>query len=1116
MFYILTNNKIAGIIKLNGGTAMELNKLEQSFKLNHFSTEDDIKIHFHSDIVKPLLEKVNPMMVSQYRSEDNLLAGGRTDATFQNISFEFKKYKYFQNINGINEALYGRNDKDHGLYDYIISNAGISGSETTDEVKFKLLNSIGVGFDGDTFIFARFVPSPTFQKINTDKLKIDIDISLSVSFNYEVKDFVSGLKRLALLLKQQDKIALNKKNLISIINPKSPFVRKSIKTIYDELQFNLNNLNGSTRVRTLYKEWDRVFGTMYGEDDEATSFTDVSSVIKETYGYNEEVTIDSKVYLFALQTFFNMFLKLLIYSFLAQLVSPTFKAESLTKPQIDRLFDGELNKYESLVNNFFESHFMEWFTYTCSESKFDTTVVNNILDVVNQFDLSTYILKPEEIQDILQEVYMELIPAEMRHLMGEYFSPDWIVEHVLDLVGYTGDIEKTLIDPTAGSGTFLTHAIKRIVSKVDRKLSRNDIDKITHNIIGFDINPISVVSAKANYILAVFSSCDDAVFEDFADPINVPIYIADSILSPVVYTEESELTLSINTSVGKFQIPKFEDYSSASEFLKILSKNIDDKSDFEIFWNTVENRFVDTQYKSVVEELFNRLYTLHRAGNDSFWPIILRNSFAPILIGNKFDFVVGNPPWIAWKSMSKSYREGTLEIWKSYGIFEKNAYDKKTTHDDFGMAVTYVAVDRYLKNNGDMVFLLPASFLKSTKGGEGFRKLSITRFGQNVPFKIDAVDDFSNVKLFTIPTIAIKIIKNIEMVYPMNAYKVWEQVGKKTLIDSHAKWNEVKKKLRFEILSAQPVDGNDKQSPWLTLSDMEFANKVLDSSKPRYYSGRKGIEPAGAKGVYLLKKPIKCRDGLMLIENCIERQRRKDFLKKGVHKDKVEETYIFPMLGGRNIAKWQVKSNEYILVPHTAKHKYGIPVKELVKTAPKTSDWLNFYYDELLASRIQNGKFFNANTQPYYRLDNVGEYTYTPYKVLWKEQTGTMSAVVVGSYLESIPNADKELFSEDKTIVVDSKVLMLGLDNADEAYYVCGIINSKDIVEVIDGYAISTNRGVDVLKYLAIPKFEPTNSIHQSISTLSKQIHSKFKIQDLDNVLELEERLNVAVRALFG
>lgn len=1094
---------------------MEPNKIEQLFKSNNFNTEDDVKIHFYSDIVKPILEEVNPTMVCQYKSEDNLLAGGRTDATFQNISFELKQFKYFKSLNGIKEAIYGRNEKDHGLYDYIISNSGVLGTETAEKIKCKLLNSIGVGFDGDSFIFARFVPTHTFHNINTDKLKIDIDIALPVSFIYEVKDFAFGLKRLTLLLKQQDKIALNKKNLIANINPKSDFVRKSIKTIYDELQFNLNDLNGSTRVRTLYKEWNRVFGTMYGEDDEATLFTEVSSVIQETYGYSDDVVIDSKVYLFALQTFFNMFLKLLIYSFLAQLVSPTFKAESLTKPQIDKLFDGELNKYESLVNNFFESHFMEWFTYTCSENNFDTTVVNNILDVVNQFDLSTYILKPEEIQDILQEVYMELIPAEMRHLMGEYFSPDWIVEHALDMVGYEGDVEQTLIDPTAGSGTFLTHCIKRIVSTSSGKLSRDDIDKITHNIIGFDINPISVVSAKANYILALFSSCDDTVFENFADPIDIPIYIADSILSPVVYTEESELTFSVNTSVGKFQIPKFEDYSCASQFLKNLSKHIDDKCDFEVFWDVVENRFVDSQYKVVVEELFNRLYTLHRAGNDSFWPIILRNSFAPILIGNKFDFVVGNPPWIAWKSMSKSYREGTLEIWKSYGIFEKNAYDKKTTHDDFGMAVTYVAVDKYLKNNGNMVFLLPASFLKSTKGGEGFRKFSITRFGQNVPFKIDAVDDFSDVKLFTIPTIALKITKGVEMEYPMNTYKRWTQIGKKSSIDSHAKWDDVEKKLSYEILSAQPVDGNDRQSAWLTLPDMEFANKVLDSSKPRYYSGRKGIEPAGAKGVYLLQKPIKSRDGLMLIENCMERQRRKDFLKKGVHKEKVEETYIFPMLGGRNIDRWQVKSNEYILVPHTAKHKYGIPVKELSKTAPKTSAWLNFYHDELLASRIQNGKYFNANTQPYYRLDNVGEYTYAPYKVLWKEQTCSMSAVVVGSYLESVPDADESLFSEDKTIVVDSKVLMLGLDNAAEAYYVCGIINAKDIVEIIDGYAISTNRGVDVLKYLAIPKFEFDNTLHQTISNISERIHYMFKIKKLNEVAELEECLNMAVRELF-
>ena len=1091
---------------------MELINLETAFQNHQFRNEDDVKIHFHADIVKPLLEELNPARANQYRSEETLLAGGRSDATFQNVIFELKRYEYFKTNRGIDEALNGRDENDHGLYHYIISNAGIYKSDSADIIAVKLLNGIGVGFDGNQFVFARFVPAPINEKINTSKLKISIEYALPVTFVYEIKDFSAGLKKLALLLKQQDKIALNKKNLISIINPKSPFVRKNIKTIYDELYFNLNDLNGSNRVRTLYKEWDRVFGTMYGEDDEATSFTEVSSIIKEAYGYSVDVMIDSKVFLFALQTFFNMFLKLLIYSFLAQLVSPTFKAETLTKPQIDKLFDGEFNKYESLVSNFFESHFMEWFTYTCSENHFDTIVINDILEVVNQFDLSTYILKPEEIQDILQEVYMELIPAEMRHLMGEYFSPDWIVEHALDMAGYDGDINKTLIDPTAGSGTFLTHAIKRVVKQAGGKLSRDDIEKITHNIIGFDINPIS---AKANYILAVFSSCEDAVFDDFANPVDIPIYIADSILAPVVYSEESEWTLTIHTSAGKFQIPKFDDYTKANEFLKTLSKYIDDKCDFDDFWNRIENRYVDGQYKRVVEALFNRLYTLHRAGMDSFWPNILRNSFAPILIGNKFDYVVGNPPWIAWKSMSKSYREGTLKIWKSYGIFEKNAYDKKTTHDDFGMAVTYVAVDKYLKDNGTMVFLLPASFLKSTKGGEGFRKCCITRFGQNVPFAIDRVDDFSKVKLFTIPTVVIKIIKGVEMKYPMHAYKIWNQIGKKSSFDSHAKWAAIEKKLTSHMLSAQPVDGNDKQSSWLTLEDMDFANKVLDPTKPRFYSGRKGIEPAGAKGVYLLKKPIRCRDGLLFIENCIERQRRKDFIKKGIHKGKVEETYVFPMLGGRNIAKWQVKSNEYMLVPHTATYKYGIPVQELEKSAPKTSEWLSYYRDELLASRIQNGKFFNADKQPYYRLDNVGEYTYAPYKVLWKEQTGSMSAVVVGSYLESIPNADKDLFSKDKIIVVDSKVLMLGLENVDEAHYICGIINAIDIVNIIDGYAVSTNRGVDVLKYLAIPKFDVHKQTHRDIAMYSKTIHEQFKLNSNADVSGLEQQLNTVVRKIF-
>lgn len=1092
---------------------MDFKKIEQEFKSNIFNNEDDIKIHFHSDIVKPILKKFNPEMANQYKSEDVLLSGGRTDATFQNISFELKKDNRFSSDSGINEALYGRDERDHGLYDYLISNAGITGMDNTDDITRKLLNGIGVGFDGRKFIFARFIPSSKKNLLNTSKVNIPVELNLNLDFHYEIKDFQSGLKRLFLILKQQDKRALNKKNLLAIINTKSKFVRKCILNTYKEIDFNLNNIDGSNRVRTLYNEWNRVFGIMYGEDEEATDFTEVTSKIREAYGIQDDIEINSKMYLFSMQTFFNIFLKLLIYSFLSQIVNPGFSTkQELSKAEIDSLFDGTYDYGTNLVDNFFEAHFMEWFTYTCSG--FEEEIVNDTLQIIDKFDLSTFVLKPENVQDILQEVYMELIPSEMRHLMGEYFSPDWIVEHVLDMAGYNGDIDKTLIDPCAGSGPFLTQSIKRIILKKKGVLTKEDIIKITNNIVGFDINPISVVSAKANYILIMFSAFFDNCDEEFGNPVRIPVFIADSILSPVVYTEENGDTLKLTTSVGELELPKFESFKKGNEFLKQLSYFIHEKPKYEVFKNLMLGKnLIKEEDLPIVKNLFDRLYVLHRSGKDSFWPIILKNSFAPTMIGNKFDYVVGNPPWIAWKSMSKSYREGTLAIWQSYGIFEKNAYDKKTTHDDFGMAVTYVSLDQYLKNNGIMVFLLPASFLKSTKGGEGFRKFEIIRNGQNIPFSVLSVHDFSNVSLFTIPAVAIKFKKNIAMEYPMNDYNIFSQVGRRSKIDTHSNWDDVNKKLSVEVLSAQPVDMSNNQSAWLTLNDMTFANNVLDVSKPRYYKGRKGIEPAGAKGVYILKEPRKRDNGLLEIENDITRQRRQDIIDKGINKGKIEENYIYPMLGGRNISKWKVKSNEFMLVPHTSQYKYGIPEEELAKECPETYQWLDFYHDELLKTRIQNGKFFNPKIQPFYRLDNVGEYTYSPYKVLWKEQTGSMSAVVVSTYYNSAPNPNTDIFTDDKIIVVDSKVLMLDVYDESEAYYVCGIINSPNITDVIDGYAVSTNRGVDVLKYVAIPKFDSNNELHKKISEISKAIHELAKNDE--DYSEMEKELQKEVHKLF-
>lgn len=1116
-------------------------KLMSNFNSRTFNNEADVQFQFYAEIAQPILSNMNKIGSIQYsfNNEQKFLKGGRADAVFENIAFEIKKFAYFDNKKGIEEALYGRNKKDSGLYEYLLELAQIDLSEDDEATQIqKITHQIGIGFDGKRFIFARFATTHSTELLAISKgsLAEHTDcLSLPLRFTYDVFDMESGIERLKILFRQRDKISLSKEALTKTITPKQAIIRQNVNTIYRVLLESFNNSNPSNRVITLYHEWDRVFGVLYGSETEQTDFVNYIEPLKQLYQIDETVfsQLDIKKYLFSLQTYFNIIIKLLVNNFLKQLINPEFEMQStLKKAVLKDLFEGKDEKQQNIVDNFFEIHFYEWFVYT---DKFDMSVIQSTIEIINTFEMSSFLLKPETIQDILQEVYMGLIPEQMRHLMGEYFTPDWAVEFVLENIGYTGDITKRICDPTCGSGAFLLQSIKK-VANTNNIADKNSIDSITNNIIGFDINPISAIAAKANYILALFSNINIKgnvnVYSLIQQPIHIPIYISDSVLTPVVYSEQNQKKLVVKTHLGDFFLPKFDCQKTAHYFLDILSEYVlnAEVSGFSIakkgFQAAISKlNFKESQDQELCLALFEQLCNLHFSGKNSFWGKIFKNSFAPIMINEKFDYVVGNPPWISWKSMSKTYRNGTLEVWQSYGIFEKNAYDKKTTHDDFGMAVTYVAIDYYLKAKGKLGFLLPASFIKSSKGGQGFRKFKIIRKNQNVPFAVYRIDDFSLIKLFTIPTMAFFVEKDSMMNYPMSNYHKWRYIGKVILFDSHAKWSDVKPKLDSEPLVAFPVSKKDVQSSWLTIEDsyVELATKVLvtETSQPNY-KGRKGIEPAGAKGVYILQSPVaKANSKNIVITNDITRQRRKDILNKGQHTGEVEPDLVYPMLGGRNIQRWRVVSHEYMLVPHSVQHKYGIPEENLITDYPLTHKWLNFYRKELFDSRAQNGKFFDPENHPFYRLDNVGDYTYSRYKVLWKEQTGSMSAVVVGNADESLINYNADLLGTDKTIVVDSKVLFLALDKEHEAYFVCGVLNAPSIRFIIDSYAVNTNRGIEVLEHLSIPKYDETNPNHQLIAELSKKIHLHCKTSYLTEkrvdvvLMDLEDKLNQAVIVLF-
>ncbi|MCM1092381.1 MAG: hypothetical protein NC421_00320 [Lachnospiraceae bacterium] len=1067
-------------------------------------TEDDIKVA--SNIFFYAIGNTLEIRINSH-NEITSAHGGRVDSIYNNIYFEYKRKGLFT-THGTYEAVYGRDERDHGLFHYLINFALEESGGDKQRFLYYLTSSVGVGFDGEKFVFCRFKDSLSetniYHEYKTKHFPRTIERSQKVEFEFSSPyDFSTGVKRILLLLRSTNRKHLNAQSLCETFSARSEISQNSIVYLYSLLE---TSLASNQRIQTLYTEWDRIFGTIYG--DQESDFVKQVEALQKFYPIKFRNKDDVKKTLFIIQTYYSILIKLLIQNLFANLKLPSAKPDFIKdKSDLIKLFYGQKEGFDQFIDNFFEIHFFEWFTLA---QNFDLNIINNLIIALDDFETTASVIKPEIVGDVLRETYESLMPKDLRHMMGEYYTVDWLADFTIRESGYDSGLDTTVLDPTCGSGIFITHLIKLFREKHPELSYNQFVHYVVNNFVGFDINPIAVIQAKGNYILALGD------ITSLCQPISIPIYMCDSILVPTVHAkqEPEEKSISIRTSVGDFSLPILRNRDESIAFLNTLSKCIlSDYTSFEDFNQRLKNEFditLDVETAIIARRLYSQLLDFHNAGKDGFWPIILKNSFAPLFCEKQFDYVIGNPPWIAWKAMSESYRDLTLEIWLSYGIFEKSAYDKITSHDDFAMAVTYVAIDHYLKNNGCAALILPQTFVKSLKGGEGFRKFLITRDEQEIPFSIVRVCDLLRVNPFkgiaANRTSVYIFRKNLAMNYPMDDYREYFIIPSKK-IDSKSTLSEVDSSIAYAQLSAKPINENIR-SPWLTLPPevIHHTDAFLGRSP---YKGRKGIEPCGAKGIYLIDVLSK-RNNLLLIKNLIHRSRLKEAKRLGVRQGYVEQDHVYPMVGGRNIEKWGINSYIYMLVPHYNHGDgiyRGIPDEKLKTTYYRTYDWLFYFHNLLRDTRIRSGKFFDIEQFPWYRLDNVGEYTFMPYKVLWQEQAKSLNCCVVSSISDE--------FVMDKTVVTDSKVLFVSFDNEMEAHYLCGVLNSSLIEKIIQGYTIYTNRGIDIVANIKIPKFDPENEVHVSIAKISLSAHEAFVLKDTENIKSATSKLDDLVAIIF-
>ena len=371
--------------------------------------------------------------------------------------------------------------------------------------------------------------------------------------------------------------------------------------------------------------------------------------------------------------------------------------------------------------------FFQWYL-----AEWDSPISSALRSIVAQlanYSLVTLDVDPARTRDLLKGLYQNIMPRQVRHDLGQYFTPDWLAERLFEQLAIDGRPERRILDPACGSGTFLVLAIQHIREYVRRRpfYEADVLEAILSNVVGFDLDPLAVMTSRTNYLLALGD-----LLQHRRGDISIPVYLADSILTPAQgavaarpevkrpeprqkqlrMMSPQEKLFRFPTVVGEFAIPpSLLEARQVDDLASLLDETVgQDLSSGEFRSRASAALDIDPGSRkddlSALGDLYAQLVQLHKASLNGVWARIIKNAFAPLFAG-KFDYVIGNPPWIGWEHLPGDYRQRIIPLYQDvYSLFVHKGMSARhgSTDIDISTLMTYVAADRYLKDRGRLGF----------------------------------------------------------------------------------------------------------------------------------------------------------------------------------------------------------------------------------------------------------------------------------------------------------------------------------------------------------------------------------------------------------------------------
>src|SRR5271157_271137 len=251
--------------------------------------------------------------------------------------------------------------------------------------------------------------------------------------------------------------------------------------------------------------------------------------------------------------------------------------------------------------------------------------------------------------DIWRNIYEHYLPSDERQRLGGFYTPDELVNLILDLDGYAASQEGlcrlSYIDPACGSGAFVTTALGRLVAHLDRdmpchegisrkgepqwKAAERKLKTVGELVHAIDLHPFASFLTTLNVLFMVLPLYVAARDKDPEFTVNLNIFSADGLERPDKKTDEQIHMFAQMNSRIQLSADSYERYR------KIMDTKFD-----RVFgnppWGGVLKGPLAPVYDKTKKEHFAKVFPCAAKGKYDVYGLFVERALQLLKIGGQF------------------------------------------------------------------------------------------------------------------------------------------------------------------------------------------------------------------------------------------------------------------------------------------------------------------------------------------------------------------------------------------------------------------------------------------------------------------------------------------------